>query len=386
VGTGGGSAGGAAGTFAMHVDFVASEIPYGLALADFNADGKLDIADVGVAVVAVRLNTTAPMAATPTFSSAFNFPHGANGGAATGQRIAIGDLNQDGKPDIVAATNSTWVTVLLNTTPAMAATPTFAAGVDLTTSGSTWCAAVADFNADGKLDVAVCNGNAGTSTGWVSVFLSTTAAMASSASFMTKVDLQAGDQPYDVVATDMNQDGKPDVVVTDYAGAPYGVRVMLNTTAASATTPTFAGGGAAQGNCSVAVGDFNADGKTDLVSSNFPMGAYVSLNSTTTGASNLTFASPQMALGPQAWQVAVGDFDRDGRPDFVVADSQSKIRVYRNITATGATMPAFVEPELVDTPSSTFFVTAGDLNSDGRLDLVTGNPGGTISVLLASPP
>ena len=136
-------------------------------MGDLNGDGKLDLAVANVASnsVSVLLNTTAPGATTPSFLPKQDF---ATGFIPTS--ITVGNLNGDGKLDLVTAnSNSDNVSVLLNDTSPGASTPSFATKQDFDTSNRPVSVAVGDLNGDGKLDLAVANVDSDT----VSVLLNT---------------------------------------------------------------------------------------------------------------------------------------------------------------------------------------------------------------------
>jgi hypothetical protein len=179
--------------------------------------------------------------------------------------VAIADLNGDGKPDLVVANYpSNTVSVLLNTTAPGAATPTFAPKVDFATGSETVYVAVADFNGDGKPDLVVANYGSNS----VSVLLNTTTAGAATPSFAPKVDFYTV-SPSTVAVADFNGDGRPDIVTT--SNTTSSVSVLLNTTMAGAATPTFAAKvDFTTGNKAgfVRVADLNGDGKPDLVVAN----------------------------------------------------------------------------------------------------------------------
>jgi hypothetical protein len=211
--------------------------------------------------VSVLLNTTAPGSTVPSFAAEQTF--------ATGhepQSVAIADVNGDGSPDLVVANGgSNTVSVLLNTTAPGATTPSFAPQQTFTTGGFPISVAVADLNGDGSPDLVVANFGSDT----VSVLLNTTAAGASTPSFAAQEIFVTGNAPESVAVADFNGDGKPDLVLANEKSNT--VSVLLNTTTPGASTPSFAAQQTfATGSApvSVAVADFNGDGKPDLAAAN----------------------------------------------------------------------------------------------------------------------
>jgi len=368
-------------TFAAEVDFATGSTPSSIAVSDLNGDGKPDlaVANGGSNTVSVLLNTTAP-GATQSFAAKVDFATG------SGPRsIAVGDLNGDGKPDLAVANEGTsTVSVLLNTTAPGATTPSFAAKVDLGTSSEPVSIAVGDLNGDGKPDLAVANFSSDT----VSVLLNTTVPGATTPSFAAKVDFATGPLPESVAVGDLNGDGKPDLAVVD-ANANT-VSIVLNTTTAGATTPSFAAKvdfATGTNPRSIAVGDFNGEGKRDLAVANQNANTVsVLLNATAAGATTPSFAAKvDFATGTAPFSLAVGDLNGDGKPDLAVAnDSSNTVSVLLNTTAPGSTPPSFAAKVDFATGVAPVSVAAGDLDGDGKPDLAIANAGpNTVSVLLA---
>ncbi|MEZ2232538.1 DUF4347 domain-containing protein, partial [Microcoleus sp.] len=193
---------------APQVPFATGTKPISVSIGDFNGDGKPDLATANYDsnTASILLNTTTTGATTPTFATKVDF--------ATGNfpySVSIGDINGDGKPDLALANRlSNVASILLNTTPIGATTPSFATPVFFTTGAGPNSVSMGDINGDGKPDLAVTNYDSNT---LVSILLNTTATNATTPSFATKVDFTTGVGPNSVSMGDINGDGKPDLAV-----------------------------------------------------------------------------------------------------------------------------------------------------------------------------
>ncbi len=357
----------ASSTFSARTDFTMTGVPIGTAIGDFNLDGKPDLAAIISNAVSVFMNTTPTGNGSPSFSGNTNFSMG----TLTGQSIFIGDFNGDGKPDLVAGSNGlAKISVFLNTTTPGGYPPSFSAKVDLATNGLiSFVVSIADLNGDGKPDLAVA-----TSGSAISVFINTTTPGSSTPSFTSKTDFTVGNTTRTVGLCDLNGDGKPDLVsgssITSTAS------VLFNTTTPGALTPTFtARTDFAIGTTprSISFSDVNGDGKPDILAGNAGSNSVsILLNTTPTGNSTPSFsAKTDFTTGTNPQSLSTGDLNNDGKPDFAVLSVASNIvSVFLNTTSTGSSTPTYAPRVDLSTGTSPKSVSISDLNGDGKPDLV----------------
>ena len=308
--------GSAVPSFAARLDFPTGSLPYSVAIGDLDGDGTPDlaVANRNSNTVSVLLNTTPPGSTAPSFAPRVDF--------ATGMdpfSVAIGDLDGDGKLDLaVANERSGTVSVLRNTRAVGSTTPSFAATVDFMTGDSPLSVAIGDLDGDGKLDLVVADYNLNT----VSILHNLTATGATTPSFATKVDFMTGSNPYSVAIGDVNSDGKPDIAVSN--SNANSVSVLLNTATTGSMTPSFAAKvDFTTGSTSVfiAIGDLDGDGSPDLAIGNVNSNTVsVLINTTLPGSTTPSFgAKVDVTTGSSPHSLAIGDLNGDGKPDLAVA-------------------------------------------------------------------
>jgi len=292
------------GSFGTANNFNIGFTPISLALGDFNSDGNLDIASVkrdsaDVGQVAILLGNGTGSFGTPT-----NFDTGeADGKSDFGLGVGAGDFNSDGKLDLVTIGNNN-LSILLGTGTGSFGDPT----KFNVNGGSSEFFAVEDFNADGKLDLAFID-----SSDNVSILLGT-----GTGSFGTPTKFKAGNDPIGLATGDFNGDNKPDLAVTNI-GESKNVSILLGTGKGSFGDPTNFNAGDFPN--SVAVGDFNSDNKSDLaVTSN---GISILL-----GNGTGSFGAPaNFSAGEDPFVIAVGDFNADGKTDLTTTNDEESSNV-----------------------------------------------------------
>ncbi|MEG4201841.1 FG-GAP-like repeat-containing protein [Microcoleus sp. Pol12A5] len=291
------------GSFGTANNFNIGFMPIDLALGDFNSDGNLDIASVkrngaDVGQVAILLGN-----GTGSFGTPRSFDLGEADGKSEydGFNIGAGDFNSDGKLDLITIGEyNSWL--LLGT-----GTGSFGTATKLNVNESKpHFGVVEDFNADGKLDLAFTD-----SSDNVSILLGT-----GTGSFGTPTKFKVGNTPNGFAIGDFNGDNKPDLAVANTKN----VSILLGTGKGSFGAPTHFDAG--EFPSIVAVGDFNGDNKSDLaVTSEDEEDSLSILLGNGTGS----FGAPAnfFTAGEYPWIIAVGDFNADGKTDLATTDEES---------------------------------------------------------------
>ncbi|MEO8990977.1 MAG: FG-GAP-like repeat-containing protein [Acidobacteriaceae bacterium] len=226
--------------------------------------------------------------------------------------------------------------------------------------------ATADLNGDGNNDLIVVD-SANTTTGdlgGIYIFLGN-----GDGTFQTPVVYPAGIAPFAVTIDDVNHDGKLDLIVAGFQFSQFpalppitnGVTVLLGNGDGTFGLPVSS---PSRGSMSIASGDFNGDGNTDVVLGNGDI-----LLGKGDGTFAATVFSLPLPLGDFGGVPVVGDFNNDGKLDVAISDVSAPDGIHIFVGKGDGTFTAestYVKPR--QTPD----VAAADLDGDGNLDLVAG--------------
>ena len=351
------------GTFRAPQPVNAVSTPVPIAAADFNGDGKLDIAVASVVgqFVAVMLGN-----GDGTFQASSTYP------SATPSSLLAVDLNGDGAPDLAVVTGQ--VAVLLNSghgtfgKPLVTPVPTFPSYV-----------AYADFNHDGKLDLVL-----GGLLNAIPVLLGN-----GDGTFQAPVVYASGDSPVSVGVLPL-EDGTTIISTVDPVTSNYWFIVVEPDGTSGA--PTLNVGGAS-GLTGIAAADLNGDGQPDIITANsFSASNAVSVSIAQDGdqfSAPVWYPLDANSVTPET--LAIGDMNGDSKPDVVVGNLGS-ISVFLG-NGDGTLKPALGTPLPSGTPEdggAAQLLALADFNRDGKLDAAvavfgsgpTGTSAGTIQILL----
>jgi len=277
-------------------------------LVDIDGDGKPDVAATTLSGLSVSINSGTP--GNISFGTAQLFPISTD----FISRVASADMDGDGKPDIVIIHNANpgRVSILRNTSTA--GTVSFDPELNFTVGAGLRCVTITDLDGDGKQDLVVPNA----SDYFTSVFRNSSTP--GTISLDTRLDFySAGGGPVSVAAGDLDGDGKPEFVETNY----------------------------------------NDDNIT------------VFKNKCSPG--NLAFDTVSYTTGDNPASVSIGDLDGDGRPDIAVANESiyrapdNSVSIFKNISVNGnLKLRPKTDFKTINNPSGLFI---SDLDANGLYEI-----------------
>lgn len=350
--------------FNVQQDFNAGLGVFDLCLCDFDGDGKSDVATAniqGTDVGVFKNNSGAN-------NIAFAARQGVSLGAASPTRnVNCGDIDGDGKPDLVVsgsgAFNNT-IFVLRNTSTGLG-NISFAAPILLTFgSGTAARIAIRDLDLDGKPELTVTNN----SDNKLYIFPNTSTAGNISFAAATTITIQGASHSNGLAVEDLNNDGLPEIIVnTLQENNIYILKNNSTTGNFSFSTPQMLQ--TSGGNVNLVVGDLNNDGKPEIVVGSITQ-QNIEIFENTSSTNSLNFPnSRSISVSSRIWGLSLGDMDGNGTQDIVAVSHLSPhvITVLLNNSVPGNL--SFSQESLSITENGRN-IKVGDLNNDAKADLV----------------
>jgi hypothetical protein len=342
--------------------------PSSVAVADVNNDGKLDVvtANSGTSNAGVLLGngdgTFQPVSTYPTVAKSYP------------KAVTVADVSGDGKPDLIvasevaSASGSTGaVDVLLGN-----GNGTFQPLITHAIDGPASAVVIADVNTDGKPDIL---------TTAISINMAIVLLGSGNGTFKAPVDYSTGlaSSPMGLAVVDLNSDGQLDLLAGNTGNTT--VSYLLGNgdgTFQGLRTYSLGNGNVASG---VAVGDVNNDSRPDIFTANYfssSVGVLLSQGASTFQP-NVSYPLGRMSVLPNS--VAVADLTGDGKLDLLTANSGSTTISVLPGNGNGTFLPALTYS--AGAGSTPYSAVVADVNKDGKPDVLTANYGSnTLGVLL----
>jgi hypothetical protein len=285
-------------------------------------------------------------------------------GSIVASTMAVGDFNGDGSPDLAVSDNTQIYVMLGNGDGTFGSPAAYGAPSQVT------FVITADFNGDGKLDLA--SANFGKS---VSLFLGI-----GDGTFQSPSTFPVNGDAESLAAADMNGDKKLDLVVGTANNT--GLSVLLGNGDGTFQPPIYTAFASNDLPRAIVTGDFNGDGKIDVVTAGDQLGPQVFL-----GTGTGTFKANPHIYGPQlAWTgpnlIVAGDYNLDGKLDFAILPIVSPLP-FEIFTNNGD--GTFLSGRTLNAGKGTYATASADFNGDGKADLIAVNSGSNnVSVFLGN--
>jgi hypothetical protein len=333
--------------------------PSAMAYGDFNADGKTDIAILNVGDPSLGILLGKGNGLFQTMTKVQPLCGGPNA-------LVAADFNSDGKTDIVVAcSGSNKVAMVLGNGAggfSHATGSPFSTGANETIPTSV---AVADFDLDNKLDLAISSAGGAVVGIWRGngngTFITPTAGE----------EFAIGQSPSSIVALDLNKDTYPDLAIAN--SADDSISVLMN-----AGNGSFLGQityGTSSNPSALAVGDFNSDTYPDLAVVENGAGQVSVFLNQLTGILQMESANP---VGTSPTWLSIGDFDGDTKLDVAITNSGDNSAGILSGFGNGT----FTYSPAIPTVTNPVFLLTPDLDNDGYLDLVvSGNTDQVVQVI-----
>ncbi|MFH0799934.1 MAG: InlB B-repeat-containing protein [Pseudomonadota bacterium] len=345
----------------------------GIATADFDGDGKLDLAVTDVNLVD---GATTIYLGNGAGAFVFNADYG-GGGKVSPVCVVAADFNGNGNMDMATVYNGSGVPANATVSVRLGAGDgTFGAAAAYAAGNSPYCSTAADFDGDGDVDLAVTN----FTNNYIAVLINNGAGVF--AAPVTYNTSGVGSLPWYIVAADFNNDGNIDLATENAGGDGVSVWLGVGNGTFNAAAGYEAGGLGAGAKAWLISGDFNGDGNIDLAALSFLPAANVSVLLGNGDGTFLAKTDYPIADGDPR-RIIAADIDGDNDIDLAVGTFKGAdwniALLLNNGTGIFATSYYDAGPTIGNNNS----LIAADFDKDGKVDLaITDDVAGDISVLL----
>lgn len=363
------------------LSLAAADEVFDVCSCDLDGDGKPDLAGSkqGLASDIMLLRNTS----TP---GSLSFVSSTVAVTAPTFNLSCGDLDGDGKPDLIASRGGATrneVFILQNTSSVGSISFAAMTKVLLDVGHLAFRLAIRDLNMDGKPEVIVSNAfdDLASADNIVYVFVnqSTTGSISFAASPI-KLTVSGSNTSYGLDVQDMDGDDKPEIIINPFTAGNF--YVLRNT---SSSTVSFAASqqiNLGANLIEMTTADFNEDGKLDLAAtSSFDNRVVVLLNQSTVGS--ISFASAiNVTTGALPWGINAADADGDGDVDLVVGTRGAGVTNMTLLKSNGINNGLVFTAVDISTGKKSRNVRVGDYDGDGKPDFAyTTDTGNSLDII-----
>jgi hypothetical protein len=327
--------------------------------------------------ITVTVNGLTTASSNP-FMVLFSGPHGINtssfslgvrtstGGSSFATIICQGDFDVDGKLDLATMNWDSKNFSILRNTGNGPGNFSYQVTTFATPTPAPLRISIGDLDGDGKPEVV------SHVDGIVSVYHNVSSGPGDVA--FSKLDFPIDPSPGSTPAiSDLDLDGRPDLVMTSGTSYTSGItRIFRNISSAPGNinfAPATTLPSPNHNRTTAAIGDFNGDGKPDLVTTGGAdtdgMTVYQNM---TTGPGDLNFVKIQdYTSGAISATATIADLDGDTKPDMLVPSQSGYFSAYLNTSSTSTV--SFAEQVKIDIGANSYSISVGDLDGDGKIDV-----------------
>lgn len=342
-------------SFGPDIDFsylVPSSDVSGFAVGDIDGDGKPDMVEAEGIIGGINVvrNTGSP--GTISFAVQTGFLS-----SYTAGQLALTDIDGDGRPELLALINGTIYVFANQSTPGNIA---FGPPTVIALSGGTLAYGIGDIDGDGRLDLIISSGYFQT----LSVLLNSSSPGSFSFTAPVPTGIPAGGPE---AVADLDGDGKPDLVVMH--ATSDSLAVVRNTSTVGNVSFSYVVDLPANLPTGIFVGDVDGDGRPDIEISNSPNTVSVFRNTT---AGGISFAPRvDLSAGNNPGGISLSDMDGDGKPDMVVTNySDTTVSVFKNESTPGTVaFSNYINYSIGYRGGNSSAVVLFDMDGDGKNDI-----------------
>lgn len=347
-----------AGSFSgvTNINLDANTYPYNVLTRDMDKDGKNDV------IISQNNGNLSSLSGAIVFrntstGNSTSFAPGYSMLSGSHESLAASDLDGDGREDIVVAGGGSGTQIKMFRNISSPGNILFDTMMSLAASSVPKWLCLADVDGDGKIDIITR-----LSSGSATVLYKNTSEPGR-LSFKTAVNIGNIDAQRNTIASDLNGDGKPELIFSTGYILPNTSTPDVVSFGTTVTLPNYAAS-------YIAVGDIDNDGQNDLVCGDYNQSKMYVLKNTGNG-STISFAAPiilNAVSNPSS--IYLSDMDGDGRLDITARFSDYNTAVYKNTTTSGNISFAAKVNYRPGQPTS-YGLAIADMNNDGKNDIVT---------------